>query len=232
MSQDKKIIAISGWKRSGKDTAANFLIKNMDFKRVGFADPLKEMVAQEYNIPIHYCYEDNFKEKPLLQYPVDPQDDFTMTISKLLKDEFKSIDGLSYQQLGEKDMGLVLTETMYWTPRALCILKGSINRAVTSDYWVKQAVKLANEELNDSFNKGVVISDLRYRSEVEQLRDSFGDKLVTVRISRFDSVDTTDPSERDLDDYKFDYTIQNKGTIENLQDAITGVVYDANGRKS
>jgi hypothetical protein len=61
-----------------------------------------------------------------------------------------------------------------------------------------------------------VISDLRYRSEVEQLRQAFGKNLITVRINRFDSVNSTDPSERDLDNYKFDVTIDNVGTLEEL----------------
>ena len=37
------IIAVIGKKRSGKDTLANYLVKNYNFKKYGFGDPVKEI---------------------------------------------------------------------------------------------------------------------------------------------------------------------------------------------
>ena len=34
-----KVVAISGWKGSGKDTVANRLIAKFGYQRIGFADP-------------------------------------------------------------------------------------------------------------------------------------------------------------------------------------------------
>jgi hypothetical protein len=56
-----------------------------------------------------------------------------------------------------------------------------------------------------------VISDLRYKSEIKQLRDSAGpSNVLALRVERFDSSPVTDPSERDLDDWSFDYYINNR----------------------
>lgn len=210
------IIAISGWKRSGKDTVSEYLTKEFGFTRVSFADPLKDMVAEEYNIPRSYCDDPRYKEAPILKLPAVPKDEFTRKIQDMLKAEIKN---------------------GYWTPRALCILKGSINRAVDSSYWVKKTIdkirsfraydSAANDlwptEAKDLTNK-FVISDLRYRSEVEQLKNVFGNGLITIRVNRFDNISTTDPSERDLDDFKFDYTIENKEDLESLFIKVKGVM--------
>lgn len=210
------VVAISGWKRSGKDTVAEQLIKEYGFDRVSFAGPLKDMVAQEFNIPRSHCDDPRYKEAPIKDLPAVPKDAFTTQIHDMLKNEIK--DG-------------------YWTPRALCILKGSVNRAVDSSYWVKQAIsKIRSTRAYESVGNELypsataplssrfVISDLRYKSEVVQLKAAFGDEFVTIRINRFDSINTTDPSERDLDDHKFDYIVENKQGLEDLLIKIRGVM--------
>jgi hypothetical protein len=184
-----KVIAISGWKGSGKDTVAGYLIKNYGAVRTAFADPLKDMTAAEYEIERSWMDDPAFKEKPLLELPVTPKDGFSEMIANFMTKEFKpGPDG-----------------RMYWTPRALCILKGSTNRSVDKQYWVQRAmsdISKKKAELN-------VITDLRYRSEAEQLKEKFGTNLILVRINRFEKSPSSDPSERDLDSYEFDFYIDN-----------------------
>ncbi len=222
-----KIFALSGFKQSGKDTAAEYLIKNHNFCKIAFADPLKDMVAVEYNIPREHCDDPKLKEAPLEQYPVIPKDDFTLNLSKWLYKEFRTTEGHMPSDYYIDNSGAFLgvigrdIKQLYWTPRSLCILKGSTNRAVDSGYWVNRAIEYIKSEIEDpscnntgNWHEGVVISDCRYRNEIEQLKQAFGKNLVTIRINRFDSVNSTDPSERDLDNYKFDLVIDNKGTLE------------------
>ena len=45
------IIGLSGEKESGKDTVAAYLVKNYEFERKAFADPLKRSVANLFEIP-------------------------------------------------------------------------------------------------------------------------------------------------------------------------------------
>jgi len=237
-----KVIAISGWKRSGKDTAAEVFIKN-GYKRVGFADPLKDMVADEYDVPRNYCDDPQFKEAPLLHLPVSPKDDFTLNVAKMMFKEFRTAEGYQvpeyFVDASGTFLGLlpgkgVFTDAvqpvqLYWTPRALCILKGSTNRAVRSDYWVQAAIEHIELEANGANNyyrnpQLFVISDLRYKSETQQLRDAFGKNLITVRINRFDTCASTDASERDLDDGRFDVVIDNKGSLEEFLEKVNKLV--------
>ena len=227
-----KVIAISGWKRSGKDTAANELINKHGYTRVAFADLLKDMVAKEYDIPRTHCDDPDYKEAPILHLPVTPKDAFTLNMANLLFNEFRTAGGQQAMEPYVDPSGTFLgvmgrhVEQLYWTPRALCILKGSVNRAVRSDFWVQAAIFAIEDQMhhtpqiNPDIGDTFVISDLRYRSEVEQLRQAFGKNLVTVRVNRFDTVATTDPSERDLDNYNFDVTLENKGTIEEFVEKV------------
>lgn len=219
-----KVIAISGYKRSGKDTSADILVKDYNFMRVAFADVLKDMVAQEYGIPREHCDDPKFKEAPIIHLPVTPKDDFSRMLCTFMVREFRDINGHMPMEAHIDVSGAFLgvmgrhAAQLYWTPRALCILKGSSNRAVTSQFWTEQAINKINNEINNApfLPTGFVISDLRYRSEVEQLRLAFGKDLITVRVNRVESA-SLDPSERDLDNHKFDVVIDNTGTIEDLK---------------
>lgn len=191
-----RVIAISGWKGSGKDTAADFLCKNYNYNRLSFAAPLKDMVAKTYNVPREDLDNPTKKEMPLVNYPAIPTDSFGEKVHLMLRDELKH---------------------GYWTPRALCILEGSMKRAVYSNFWVKA---VAEKVLNNP-DKKYVISDLRFKSEADTLRLLLNDALKTIRINRWEFIDTSDPSERDLDDYKFDYYIQNKGKMGNFENQLS-----------
>ena len=240
-----KVIAISGWKRSGKDTIAQQLIEAHGFKRVAFADPLKDMVSKEYNIPRNHCDDPEFKEAPILHLPLNPKDKFGVELAKIIYKECRTEDGkIPYDYhvdqagtfLGLIDYSSIFTERaavgqLYWTPRALCILKGSVNRTVQSDYWLAKAINdikveqsLENNIMTNPKQLNFVISDLRYKSELTQLRQAFGKELVTVRVNRFDDCNSQDASERDLDNAKFDVIIENKGTLEELLNKVKELV--------
>lgn len=226
-----KVIAVSGWKRSGKDTVAEYLIENHSAFRTAFADPLKNMVSKEYDIPLEYVYDQKLKESPILQYPVIVTDKFIRGYCKLLKDEFRKANGKKPKKMvtaeGKswlKSFGVVVEantmEPVYWTPRALCIAKGSGNRSVDGYYWNNRTAKEAKE----SDSALVVIPDLRFKTEAEFLKKTFPD-LLLIRINRFTDVDSNDPSERDLDDYTgFDHIIDNKGTLEELYAKIEAIL--------
>lgn len=206
------LIGISGWKQSGKDSLADYLVAKHGATRVSFADPLKDMASKEYGIARDFFDKPELKELPILSMPVQPQDAFSRMLCEFMKGEFRDQNGKRY---GEGS----IESQMYWTPRALAILKGSSNRAVRSDFWVAQAIDLA-------VAKGglIVISDLRYKSELAQMRDAFRDDMVTIRVQRYETSPSTDPSERDLDDGKFDFYVENKGTLEELYSKMEAIL--------
>lgn len=194
-----KVIGISGWRKSGKDTTADFLVREYGYTKLSFAAKLKDMVATTYGVERSLLDSQTHKEMPLYHLPAVTTDDFTVAIHKMLASELKS---------------------GYWTPRALCILEGSIKRAVNANYWVKA---VAAEILAAPSNQKFVISDMRYTSEADTLKILLP-TVMTVRIDRFETIETLDPSERDLDNYKFDIELGNRGTVEELYTTLGHVI--------
>lgn len=51
------IILISGWAHAGKDSIAKILVESYDFQKIAFADPIKQQVARDLDIPLEWCYD-------------------------------------------------------------------------------------------------------------------------------------------------------------------------------
>lgn len=228
----KTIFAISGWAKSGKDTMAEVLINEFSAQRISFAGPLKENVVEDFSeVSKEDTINQNLKERPIKAMPVDPRDAFSRTVCEFMVREFRTASGqrpTSYMYVSYDDGHKMFYgsvdgknhEKVYWTPRALMILEGSTKRSADPDYWVKKAVEKAGSD-------GLfVISDLRYKSELSGLKMALGpdDKLVTVRVNRFDTTESTDPSERDLDDAEFDYIIENRSSLDLYLNLISEIV--------
>lgn len=199
-----KVILLSGWKRSGKDSSADYLVDKYGFERMSFAGPLKDMVALEYGIPRSHCDDADFKEAPIMSLPARSEDEMTAKLIDAMGKELKEVNGQKY-----------------WTPRALCIFKGSGNRAVRSDYWVKNAVDIMSKNPDKTY----IITDVRYKSEMRQIIEFAGkSNTVSVRVNRFDTSPSQDASERDLDDYGFDHIIENRTTLDFLYRALDSIL--------
>jgi hypothetical protein len=218
------VFMLNGWAKSGKDTAAFHLVEKLRFKKVSFADPLKENVANSFNIPLTDMHSQSKKEAPLMQYPVYCKDAFSEQVNTFLFKEFRTPNGLIAGScfVGDDDklIGVVNGESypLYYTPRALCILEGSTKRSADPSYWVTRAIS----EAKKSGSSCIVIADLRYKNEISAVKLALGpnDKLVTIRINRFDSTPSSDPSENDLNNAEFDYYVQNKTTEEEFLNKI------------
>lgn len=199
------VIALSGYKGSGKDTVADYLVAEHGYIKKQFASRLKDLVSDMYGVPRYVLDDPAMKEMPLHNLPAIPTDQFTGVIHRLLSSELSS---------------------GFWTPRALCILEGSTRRSVHSNYWTTTVV---NDILQASSSK-YVISDVRYKSEVDTLRMLIpGIRILRVTRPGNDP-STRDPSERDLDTYTgFDGIVENSGTREELHERINrmlGIVPD------
>ena len=64
------IIGLSGFRGSGKDTVAAYLVKEHEFERRAFADPLKRSVAALFNIPFSDI--DKMKNDPKCDVSLNP----------------------------------------------------------------------------------------------------------------------------------------------------------------
>lgn len=83
------------------------------------------------------------------------------------------------------------------------------------DFWVKQAL--------DGAYPYTVFSDVRFKNEADAIREAGG---IVIRIQR-DGVFPVNghSSETDLDDYDFDYVIENNDDVEDLQNVIRLCVF-------
>ena len=63
------ILLISGWAHSGKDSIAKILVESYDFQKYAFADPIKQKVAADEDIPLEWCYDQKKKAEALPSNP-------------------------------------------------------------------------------------------------------------------------------------------------------------------
>ena len=100
---------------------------------------------------------------------------------------------------------------------------GRLGRSIDKDFWVKKALSKYNE------NELWVVSDVRYKNEAEAVKNLEGILIRIeadrdIRLQRGPLAYENDLSETDLDDYSFDYVIQNNGSIKELYKKIDKIM--------
>lgn len=60
-----KIVLLSGWSNAGKDTVAQIFIDSYGYQKLAFADPVKQKVARNLNIPLSWCHNQKKKSEIL-----------------------------------------------------------------------------------------------------------------------------------------------------------------------
>lgn len=137
-------------------------------------------------------------------------DEVKKDISLLYKDVL-TLESL-YTQEGKSK--LIETSEGVKTARQLLIEhSANMKKIYGNDYWAQIVCKQV-----DTSNKVHIISDWRYNIEFDTIYSYFHkEKIMTLRINRPFIKVIDDPSEHELDYKKFDYTINNYSTIDNLK---------------
>jgi hypothetical protein len=65
MKNPLKLIGLHGEPGCGKDTIAEFLADNYEFKRISLADPLRKGISAMFQLPPEYLTDRDLKEKPM-----------------------------------------------------------------------------------------------------------------------------------------------------------------------
>lgn len=200
------IILLSGRKYSGKDTVADYIVKNYNFTKMSYADILKDQVIERYSLPRHYFYNPEFKEIPLINYPVQLN-------NPIIKLTYSSLNS-NYQIIDSK---------LYHTPRSLLILEGTYcARSISNTIWIDL---LMNKIKKNNLSK-VVIADVRFCNEITIPKETLSSyQIISVRVNRnLYNITSTDLSETELDDYDFDHIINNNDSFETLNESIENML--------
>lgn len=162
------IIAFCGKKRVGKDVAAETLVKNFNFTRISFADPLKEVCSLGFDLPKELFFDDNLKDKPF---------DKPFVISQYLACEI--LDELYKLKPFEEDNKLIaynkLIFTSFDTPRQLLQFIGTdiVRNCIDINFWLEVA--------KPKLIGNVVITDCRMKNEREFIRSLNGTLVLINR---------------------------------------------------
>lgn len=197
------VIGINGFKNSGKDTAARYLINEHGFKRIAFGDKVKECFATLFGISV-----------PELEF---------------MKNDPAAHVAIGYMNYPPKPVGVDTSlvdesdgSVRMWSPAITPItVRNGLQRVGTDigrnilgkEIWVN----LVRPEIEGN----VVITDIRFENEIEALWE-YGAQI--IRISR-DSTDPPDPhvSEMWLDDDYIDVELANNSSIQDLHKSVAEI---------
>lgn len=205
MNKKTMIIAISGKMQNGKDTIGEHLISKYGFKRVSFADKVKEICIDYDN------------STPTLRAKWNTQ--IASEIFPNIKGAIEKFDKLM-QDIRSGDWQKLTQEECFVTKpdhARLTMQKFAQGcREIFSDCWVNYALKRCLKE-----GGRFVITDLRYKNEAFAIEMLDGDWINTQiwRVQRNNPSITTASnhiSEVDLDAYPFECIIDNNKTISDL----------------
>ena len=206
--EDQVIIGISGKAGSGKDTVADFLVKNHSFVKVSLADPLKRICQDVFGFSYAQLWgPSEMRNAPDERYP---RSTFLYGVSE--PKSVKLIDGRlppSDFDGVEEAMKNMKPVTEYLTPRrALQQLGTEWGRACYPNIWIEYGLRVAKRledrvtlgdrlgdpmgylpelglvplhehpSLNDDIS-GTVFADIRFKNEVAEFKKA-GAKLIRI----------------------------------------------------
>lgn len=193
------IVAFGGVSGSGKDTAAKFLLQR-GFKKVSFAQTIKKITAEFFQIPIDHV--EKFKDRPFVS-PLELSSVFIPHLQEILITELG---------VGEKECNTIalfhlnkdffsLREFMQW-------IGTDVGRKLfKEDIWVEATLRHVPEL--------AVFTDVRFPNELEALK-SIGATTIYVERGGHTQLAPEHISERALSAKDFDRTLLNNGTIHQL----------------
>lgn len=179
------IIGLTGYAQSGKDTVAEYLVENHGYKRIAFADDIRELL-----------------------YRMDPL-----------------VEGHYHLKTLVDSRGWDETKKIPEVRRMLQSLGVGAREVFGDNFWVARAMLKIN-----GFQDNCVITDVRFRNEAKAIKQY--DNAQIWRIKR-DGVGAVNShiSELEMDEYKVDQILVNRGTIEDLNNLVEsrlGFVPNAN----
>lgn len=204
------IVAFSGVKFAGKDSAAEGLMRTCGFKRIGLADRLKTICSVIFEIN-RQDMDDPFKKEKPFELPIVLTDTHLNTLFKILTEDGFNVTEFHIEQINSQFRDKKLSTIR----DALQVVGTDICRNfIKDDIWLSYVKK--NIE-NDYGN--IVITDARFQNERDFLR-GLGAVLVLVNRPGFESKDGHISENQLGEESDYDVIINNVSTITALQSEI------------
>jgi len=169
------IIGISGYARAGKDTTADFLVANHGFKKMSFADPMRQALL---------------RLDPILRVGEGLVMNLSQALSVMNWDELKA-ESPDIRPLLQR-LGTEVGREMFG-----------------QNFWVDLAMKEAQK------HEKVVFADVRFQNEAQAIKDLGGEVWRVEREGYSAANDHV--SERDMDEFNFDYILRNDYDLSVLE---------------
>ena len=234
---NKKLIAVSGVKGSGKDSVSSmlqyclsvpkmfrqyFFYKNFrkwikpKYKKLAFADPLKKMLSDLLNVPLEKFYSRSFKEDYVINIPTLNVPQIAVNGDCLNLDLNKLSDSKFNKMVKQLDPALVSCNLNL---RQLLQYFGTeiMQKYFGKRVWINSTMQNRSEY--------TIISDLRFIEEYNAVKEKKG---IVIYVNRPNYEFGQHASEREmkelLENDKYDFIIDNNGSIENLFVQIKSIV--------
>lgn len=242
--EDQVIIGISGKAGSGKDTVADFLVKNHSFVKVSLADPLKRICQDVFG----FSYAQLWGPSEMRNAPD----------TRYCRTVRRNDDPYDIRDIIENVQPLKVTPENYLTPRhALQQLGTEWGRNCYPNIWIEYGLRVAKRledrvtfgdrlgdpmgylpelglvplhehpSLNDDIS-GTVFADIRFKNEVAEFKKA-GAKLIRIvrggaGLSGAAAQHASEAEQDQIPDTEFDAVIHNEGTLEDLRLQVESVL--------
>lgn len=189
------IIGVSGKAQSGKDTVSKMIAYTIWY--YNYSQRLEPFGIEHYNEQMLQYY--NIINR-IDWYQTSFADKLKQCLSVILRTSRSNFEDNMFKQSTVEWLGISVRELLQKFGTA-------IRNEVCDDFWVKACLK----DFEDYNN--YLITDVRFKSEAKGIKDLEG---IIVRVNREGAGAGNHISEIDLDNYPFDYIINNDGSMEDL----------------
>lgn len=208
-----RIIGLCGYAAAGKDSVADILVRHAGFRKLAFADALREEAAEGFAVePLVFTRRET-KDKPLAELTLRRAPaEFRMMVLTGVEAGFP--------------LGAWLDEPR--TPRQILQWWGTeYRRAQNTLYWVDQLAQRAGS-LRDQGHTRIAVPDVRFDNEAAFIAD-VGGQLWQVRRPGIDAVSTTEGDHQSATDgssFGPNRVLQNTGSLEDLRRQVLGAWWE------
>ena len=189
------ILGISGKAGAGKDTVCRMIVYTLWY--YNYSQRLSPFGIEHYNEQVLQYY--NLINR-IDWYQTSFADKLKQCLSIILRTSRATFEDNEFKKCNIAWLGMSVRELLQKFGTA-------IRNEVCDDFWVKACLKDFEEHNN------YLITDVRFKSEAKGIKDLEG---IIIRVNREGAGAGNHISEVDLDDYSFDYVINNDGDMEDL----------------